>query len=199
MTPLTKHTNKIQRRNKTLTEQIEHKTTKITKLEQNKKKYVGCVPLKDKKTKTQIQKIKTLNKEISSHKKEIQQNNKELKKIQYDIERIQNIFTAKTHKQAQRRFKTIYHQRTELNNHIQHFLEKIGSEIEIILNHTIYEEIPATNNTVENYYRTTLPRSQKRIYKTLKGLKRAIKIAQIRWTHRIVLKETDNINPNTYK
>ena len=199
MTPLTKHTNKIKRRNKTLEEQINQKTNKITTIKQNKRKYIGWVPLNDTKTKTQIQKIKTLKKEISIHKKEIRENKKELKKIQYDIERIQNIFTAKTHKQAQRRFKTIYNQRTELNNHIQHFLEKIEPELEIILNHTIYEEIPATNNTVENYYRTTLPRSQKRIYKTLNGLKKVIKIAQIRWTHRNVLKETDNIDLNTYK
>ncbi|MBE6488723.1 MAG: hypothetical protein E7Z86_08415 [Methanosphaera stadtmanae] len=67
-----------------------------------------------------------------------------------------------------------------------------------MLNHILDEEIPATNNTVENYYRTTLPRSQKRIYKTLQGLKKAIKIAKIRWTHRNVLKETDNIDLNTY-
>ena len=53
MTPLIKHTNKIQRRNKTLTEQIKNKTTKITKLEKNKKKYVEFVPLKDKRNKTQ--------------------------------------------------------------------------------------------------------------------------------------------------
>lgn len=199
MTPLTKHTNKLKRRNKTLEEQINQKTIKITTIQQNKKKYTGCVPLKDTKTKKQIQQIKTLKKEISTHKKEIRQNNNQLKKIQYDIERIQNIFTAETHKQAQRRFNTIYNQRTQLNNHIQHFLEKIEPELEIILNHTIDEEIPATNNTVENYYRTTLPRSIKRIYKTPKGLKRVIKIAQIRWTHRNVLKETDNIDINSYK
>lgn len=198
MTPLTKHTNKLKRQNKTHTDQIKKKTIQITNIEQNKKKYIGRVPLKDKKTNTQIQKINTLKKEISTHKNKIRQINKELKKIQYDIERIQNIFTAKTHKQAQQRFNTIHNQRTGLNNHIQHFLEKIRPELEIILNHTIYEKIPRTNNTVENYYRTTLPRNQKRIYKTLKGLKKAIKIAQIRWTHRNVLKETDNINLNTY-
>ena len=199
MTPLIKHTNKLKRRNKTLEEQIYQKTMKITTIQQNKKKYTGCVPLKDKRTKNQIQQIKTLKKEISIHKKEIRQNNNELKKIQYDIERIKNIFTAKTHKQAKRRFNTMYNQRTQLNNHIQHFLEKIEAELEIILNHTIDEEIPATNNTVENYYRTTLPRSIKRIYKTLKGLKRVIRIARIRWIHRNVLKEIDNIDINSYK
>lgn len=62
MTPLTKHTNKIKRRNKTLEEQINQKTNKITTIKQNKMKYIGWVPLNDTKTKTQIQKIKTLKK-----------------------------------------------------------------------------------------------------------------------------------------
>lgn len=183
MTPLTKYTNNCKRRIKRLKKQIQIKTEKI---EKNNKK-------------TQIQKIKTLRKEIRTHKQEIKQITKEINKIQYDIGRIQKIFTSKTYKQAHRRFNTMYNQRTELNKHIKKFLEKIKPELDIILNHTIDEEIPATNNTVENYYRTTLPRAQKKIYKTEEGLKRTIKIAQIRWTHRNVLKETDNINQNTYK
>ena len=159
MTPLNKHTNKIKRRNNTLEKQINKKTEKIENIKKNKKKIKGRVPLKDKKTHKQIQQIKKLQTEIRENKKEIQKNNKELNKIKYDIERIQNIFTSQTHKQAQQRFNTIYNQRTELNNHIQEFLEKIQPELDIILNHTIDEEIPRTNNTVENYYRTTLPRS----------------------------------------
>jgi len=111
MTPLNKHTNKIRRKNKTIEEQITSKTTKIKNIKQNKKKYTGRIPLKDKKTNTQIQKIKTLTKAISTHKKEIRQNNKQLKKIQYDIERIQKIFTAKTYKEAKRRFNTIHNQK----------------------------------------------------------------------------------------
>ena len=181
MTPLQKHINKQERRNKRLKQQINKKELKIEEIEKNKKKYIGRIPQQDKKTRKQIQKIKTLKQEIKSHKKEIQKIQKELDKINYDKERIQKIFTTKTHKEATRRFNTIYNQRTELNNHIQHFLEKIKPELNIILNHTIEKDIPATNNTVENYYRTTLPRSQKRIYKTLKGLQRTIKIAQIRW------------------
>lgn len=199
MTPLTKHNNKLKRRNKALTKKIEEKEEKINTLQKNKKKYHGRIPHKDKKTRRQIQKIKKLQQEIKTHKKEIKTNTKELDKIEYDKKRIQKIFTAKTHEQAKRRFNTIYNQRTQLNTHIQHFLEKIEPELEIILNHTTDEEIPATNNTVENYYRTTLPRSQKRIYKTIRGLKRRIKLAQIRWTHRNVLNEDNNINHDTYK
>ncbi|RAP49579.1 MAG: hypothetical protein BZ136_03145 [Methanosphaera sp. rholeuAM74] len=72
----------------------------------------------------QLQKIKKLQQEIKIHKKEIKTNTQELDKIEYDKKRIQKIFTAKTHKQATRRFNTIYNQRTQVNTHIQHFLEK---------------------------------------------------------------------------
>ena len=97
---------------------------------------------------------------------------KELKTIDQDKEHIQNIFTSKTHKQAIRRYNTLYNKRTQLNTHIKHFLEKIKPELDIILNHTIDEDIPRTNNTVENYYRTTQPRSQK---KNLQNTKRTKK------------------------
>ena len=198
MTSLTKHTNKLNRKIKTLENKITEKTEKINKIKENKKIYIGRIPLKDKKTHKQNQKIQTLENQIKDHKKELRAIKKELKTIDQDKERIQNIFTSKTHKQAIRRYNTLYKRRTQLNTHIKHFLEKIKPELDIILNHTIDEDIPRTNNTVENYYRTTLPRSQKRIYKTLKGLKRTIKLMQIRWTHRNVLKETDNIDQYSY-
>ena len=63
--------------------------------------------------------------------------------------------------------------------------------LEILINHIEDDEIPATNNTVENYYRTTLPRKQKRIYRTIEGAYKRIKEQQLRWTHRIVLNQKD--------
>ena len=198
MTNLQKHINKITRQNKKLQTQIENLEQQIKQIKQKKIKYKGPIPHQDTKTRKQTEKIKKLENKIREHKKQIRKNKKELKQIDYDKGRIQKIFTAETHKQAQRRFNTIYNQRKELNKHIQRFLENIKPELEILLNHTIDEEIPRTNNTVENYYRTTLPRSQKRKYRTLTGLKIRIKEQQIRWTHRNVLKLTDNINLNTY-
>ncbi|RAP49842.1 MAG: hypothetical protein BZ138_07210 [Methanosphaera sp. rholeuAM270] len=70
-------------------------------------------------------------------------------------------------------------------------------DLDILINHIGNEDIPATNNIVENYYRTILPRKQKKTYRTLKGLKKRIKEQQIRCTHRQVLKQTTNINKNT--
>ena len=49
MTSLTKHTNKLNRKIKTLENKITEKTEKINKIKENKKIYIGRIPLKDKK------------------------------------------------------------------------------------------------------------------------------------------------------
>ena len=197
MTPLQKHKNKIERRIKTLNQKIEDKTEKIKEIQNNKKKYIGPIPQSDKKTRRQHNQIKKLEQDIKKHRKEIKEKTKELKEINYNQERIQKIWDSKTIKQAQRRYNTLYHQKNYLNPIIAKFLDNIKPDLDVILNHLMDTEIPATNNIIENYYRTTLPRSQKRIFRTLKGLKRRIREQQIRWTHRIVLKQNTPINMNT--
>ena len=197
MTPLQKQKNKIERRVKTLNQKIEDKTEKIKEIQNNKKKYIGPIPQSDKKTRRQHNQIKKLEQDIKKHRKEIKEKTKELKEINYNQERIQKIWDSKTIKQAQRRYNTLYHQKNYLNPIIAKFLDNIKPDLDVILNHLMDTEIPATNNIIENYYRTTLPRSQKRIFRTLKGLKRRIREQQIRWTHRIVLKQNTPINMNT--
>ena len=73
----------------------------------------------------------------------------------------------------------------------------MNKNLDKLINHIGNKKIPSTNNVVENYYRTTLPRKHKKIYRTLKGLLKRIKEEQIRWTHRIVLKQNTNINKDT--
>ena len=73
MTTLTKHTNKLNRKIKTLEKQNNRKKTeKINKIKENKKIYIGRIPLKDKKHINKIIKIQTLENKIKNHKKEIQ-------------------------------------------------------------------------------------------------------------------------------
>lgn len=197
MTPLLRHTNKIERRIKTLNKKINKKETTIQEIKQQKKKYKGPIPHTDKKTRKQHNKIKKLEKEIKEHKKEKRTKNKELKEIDKDKKRIQIIWDSKTIKEATRKFNTIYNQKDHLNPIITKFLEKIKSNLDVIFNHIENKNIPATNNTIENYYRTTLPRFRKKIFRTIKGLQRAIREQKIRWTHRNVLKQNTPLNYNT--
>lgn len=197
MTPLNRYISGIERKIKNNEKRIKIKEKTIKLIKTKKTNKQGYIPLKDKKTREQNKEIRKLEKEIKELKQENREKTREINKINYDKERIQNIWKSKDIKQAKRRFNTIYNQREQLNKIISNFLKRIEKDIENILNHFIHTEIPATNNTVENYYRTTLPRAQKRIYRTLKGLQRRIREQQIRWTHRNVLKQTTPINRNT--
>lgn len=197
MTPLTKHTNKLERKIKTLENRINKKETRIMEIRQNKKKYWGPIPLKDKKTRKQQNKIKQLEKEIKQHKKEIRTIQKELKELDKDKKRIQAIWDSKTVKEATRKYNTIHNQKRYLNPIIANFLDKMESKLDVIFNHLENKDIPSTNNAIENYYRTTLPRFRKRIFKTIEGLQRAIREQQIRWTHRNVLKQNKPLNYQT--
>lgn len=197
MTPLQKHINKLNNKVETIENRIQDKNNKIKEIRQNKKKYTGPIPHDDKKTTKQQNDIKDLGNEIRELKKEKSEINKELKVIDYDKNRVHRIWESKTEKQAKRRYNTIYNQKDQLNPIIAKFLEKIKSNLDVMLNHIEDPEIPATNNTIENYYRTTLPRSQKRIFRTKEGLQRRIREQQIRWTHRVILKQHTPLNKNT--
>lgn len=119
----------------------------------------------------------------------------------------------KTKKEARRRINTLYNERNHHSSIIRKFIKKIKKNTEILINHIEEPNIPATNNIVENYYRTTLPRKHKRIYRTLEGLKRRIKLEQLIWTHKnstkrrlhtkqqhnLQTKQTNNNHTNTNK
>lgn len=197
MTPLTKHINKQERRIKTLNNQINKKENSIKEIRQNKKKYPGPIPLKDKKTRKQQKKIKQLEKEIKKHRKDIRTIQKELKELDKDKKRIHAMWESKTIKEAIRKYHTIHNQKQYLNPIIANFLDKMESKLDVIFNHLENKDIPSTNNTIENYYRTTLPRFRKRIFRTIEGLQRAIREQQIRWTHRNVLKQNTPLNYQT--
>ena len=197
MTPLTKYINRKNRRIKTLKGKIKDNKEKIANIKAVKKIYTGRTPYSDKKTIRQEKRIKKYENKIKDYKKEIKEIEKELKEIDKEKERVHKIWESKTFKQAKRRYNTIHNQKDQLNPIIASFLDRIESKLDVMLNHLENESIPATNNTVENYYRTTLPRCQKRIYRTLEGLKRRIREQQIRWTHRNILNQNTPLNYQT--
>lgn len=71
---------------------------------------------------------------------------------------------------------------------IQKFIKSLSKDFETTINHIKNPEIPSTNNLIEGYYKTTFPGKIKRIFRTEKGLKIRLKLSQLRWTKRNVLK-----------
>jgi hypothetical protein len=54
-------------------------------------------------------------------------------------------------------------------------------------NHIKYKFLSNTNNNLENFFGVTLLKLLKRKHRTIKGLKRRLKLFNIRWIHRNVL------------
>jgi len=191
MKPLQRKLNQLNNANNKKEEKIR---TNENKIEEIKKKYKGKTGRTSKDDKERIKdnqkrnKLENNNKELN---KKIKENSDQIKELEYNKERIQNIFNVDTKKDAKRRFNTIYNSKDSLPPIIQRFLERMNKNLEILINHIEDEDIPTTNNIVENYYRTTLPGKHKRIYRTLEGAERRIKEQQLRWTHRIVLDQKD--------
>lgn len=197
MTPLQKKINKLNRIIKTSTKKTRENKDKIRK---RKKKYPpkrGRIPKKDTKRQKNKDRIKQLEQENKQLRQKIRETKKELEEIEENKQEIQEIFKSKTQEEAYQKLEKIYKTRETKTTIIRKFIEKIYKEKDILLNHIGKEDIPSTNNVVENYYRTTLPGKHKRIYRTIEGLKRRIKQQQIRWTHRNVLKQNTPINKNT--
>ena len=67
------------------------------------------------------------------------------------------------------------------------FIKKIPKKIEKLLLHTVYEDVPTTNNIIELYHLTTLNRHDKKKYKTIEGVMEETLLKTLRWEKRVVL------------
>ncbi|WP_323735842.1 hypothetical protein PXD04_08100 [Methanosphaera sp. ISO3-F5] len=183
---------RIKRKNKTKYHKLEEINEKIHKKLEKYKPHMG--PITDKKQKKLHDDIKKLEKEIKNIKKQIKHNKKQIKELNNCLERISNIFKAENIKLAKGRL-------SHLTNNIQFLPDSVATSVKRIKNNfnelTQYlnnEVIPKTNNMIELYFKTTLPRQLKRRYRTIRGLKIKLKSARIRWIHRNVLQNKKPIN-----
>ena len=112
----------------------------------------------------------------------------EIKNYENYNKRLSDLFKSKTLKQAQRKFKRLQGEIKSMPEEIQKFIKSISKDFETTINHIINPEIPSTNNLLEGFYKVTFLGRIKRIYRTDKGIKIRLKLSQMRWTKRNVLK-----------
>ncbi len=187
-----KKMNKIKRRIQTLERKIEENKERITKLKEYSK---GMAYRPSKKDKTRIRKIKKrkkLMKDNTRYKNELKQKRKELNEQERINERIANIYDTDTQKAAIRRFRTIYHQLDQFDDNTQKYLKNLNKKFDKTIEYHKNPQIPRTNNKIEGYFKITLPRHIKRIYRTREGLIRWIRLQKIRWMERNVLFNEQN-------
>lgn len=170
-----------------LNNKIEENESQILVLKEYCEYKHGRPTKNDKEWNKNIKKRKNLRKETSKLRNERTHKKKELKHYNTFKDRISLMFKSKTITTANNRYNRIINDK-RLPEKIKRFLERIGDYFQNILHHINNEDIPSTNNKVEGYYKITLSRSKKRIFRTTKGILRRIKLSQLRWTHRQVLK-----------
>jgi hypothetical protein len=174
------------RRRKEKQEKLEKK---IEKLEKNRGPVKRGRINKNDTEKIKIsEKIKKTKKEIRKIKEEIKTFQKENKELKHYIDNISRIFKSKTSKTAEKRFNKLFDNLEDLPDEIGTFIKRLSKNFQRTINHTKHKFLPSTNNLIELYYGITLPKQLKRKYRTTKGLETRIRMSQIRWNQRNVLK-----------
>ena len=134
--------NKIKRRIKTLERKIKNNSEKINKLRTKNKGLKGKTSKKDITIKRRIEKRKRLHEENKKYREELKEKRKELKELETINERISNIYDTDTTKSTIRRFRTIYHQKDQLNDNTQKFLKNLGKNFNKTIEYFKNPQIP---------------------------------------------------------
>ena len=130
---------------------------------------------------------KKLNAENKRLRKELKQKRKELKEQENIDKRISNIYDVDSQKDADRRFNTLHNQINQFDEDTQKFLKNLNKKFDRTTTYFRDSQIPRTNNKIEGYFKITLPKYLKRVYRTREGLIRWIRLQKIRWTNRNII------------
>lgn len=133
------------------------------------------------------QEKRKLNKKLSEKKAKRKKLTYKLKQDDRLVKKISLIFKSKTEKTARKRFQELYDKLDDLPKEIKSFIKNLSKYLDKAIQHTINRHIPSTNNLIEGFYKTTLPRKIKRIFKTYRGLLIRITLNNIRWIKRCVI------------
>lgn len=182
-----KKINKLERRIKTLETKIKENQTEINRIRKMSKGKSSKLHKDEKTRKNNIKKRKKLDAKNRKYRKELKQKKKELTEKKKINERIENIHDIDEEKGAIRRFNTMYNQLNQFDEETQIFLKNLNKKFDKTIEYYKNPDIPRTNNKIEGYFKITLPRYLKRIYRTREGLIRWIRLQKIRWTERNVI------------
>ena len=174
-----------------LTKSNEKKEAKIEELKSKITLKRGRPKNSDKKLKNNITKRKKLKSEIDENKEKIRKYKAKIKEHLEYKETIKKIFRAKTFKTAMKYYHQLYDKLEELPSIIKDFIKTLSKKINKALEYTKDKKIPKTNNLVELLFKVTFPGKIKRIYRTYAGAITQIKLDDLKWIERNVLKKPD--------
>ena len=189
MTKLNPYIHKKERLIESLTKANENKESEIEELKSKITLKRGRPKKSDKKAINNLEKRKKLKREIDQNKEKIRKYKAQIKEHLDCKEIIKKIFRSKSLKTAMKYFHQLYDKLEELPQIIQDFIKKLSKKIDKALEYTKDKKIPKTNNLVELLFKVTFPGKIKRIYRTYAGAVTQIKLDDLRWIERNVLKK----------
>lgn len=190
MVKLNPYINAKKRLIESLTKSNEKKEAKIEELKSKITLKRGRPKNSDKKVKNNINKRKKLKSEIDENKEKIRKYKAKIKEHIGYKETIKKIFRAKSFKTAMKYYHQLYDKLEELPQIIKDFIKTLSKKINKALEYTKDKKIPKTNNLVELLFKVTFPGKIKRIYRTYAGAVTQIKLDDLKWIERNVLKKT---------
>ena len=186
MDKLTPIHNVLRNKIKSLEKEIPKLEAKLEELKLEYKGVKGRPKNDDLKRKKNIEDKNKLNDKISAKKKELRQMKKELKEDEKIIAKLSRLWKYKTISTCKNKFYTLYNNRDQFRKEIKEFLEKLEKYLDKALNHVFDSDIPTTNNTIEAFFKITLPRCSKRKFMTYEGMMNRILLNDIRYMKRNV-------------
>ena len=158
---------------------------RLKKIDKGKK---GRIPDYDKPRKRRKQRRDKLEAKNKKLRDKIKKNNATIIEYKTYNERVSNIFKADSEYEARRRFTMLYNEMDFLPDVVAKFIKNLSKDFDSTIQHIIRAEIPNTNNLLEGYFKITLPRHLKKIFRTDKGLENRLRFSRIKWIERLVLK-----------
>ena len=181
--------NSLKRKIKSINKKIDKKENELIVLNE---KYTGCIgrPKKDdKKRKKDIAKMKKLKREISDLKAEKRKHKHQIKEDNKYVKKISRLLKSKTYDKGIELFNELWDIKDTLSKKIALHLENLKGYLHQALTHTLFDDVPRTNNLIESFYKRTIPRKIKNIYTTYDGLVNRMILADLRWTENAIRKQ----------
>ena len=94
---------------------------------------------------------------------------------------------SKTKETGYKRYYQLLDRVDELPKETRGFIKKMEKDLDILLLHTEYKDVPTTNDSIELYHLTTLNRHDKKKYKTIGGVYEEVLLKNMRWEKRVIL------------
>ena len=179
--------NKLRNDIKNLERDIRKLKEEINELKEKGKGKVGRPKDTDLKRKKEIADRREKEDLLAVKKEELKKYRTELEEDEKIIKKISRIFKYKSLTTAKNKFNELYENRDQYREEIANFLKRLSKYIDVALNHVLDDGIPSTNNTIEGFFKITLPRCNKRKFMTYEGLINRILLSDVRYMKRNII------------